>query len=152
MSYVTGGCSCGSVRFRLIGPPIWTSLCHCDACKKRTGSAFGFSLVVDTDQVAEFTGETTEYVRRGDSGKACAYEFCPKCGTTVRWKVDLINRFVFAGGALDKPETFPIVAEMYTGQALEWARLHCDLEQRQAPNDAFRNAATEKARELFGEP
>ena len=146
-----GGCSCGAVRFRLVGPPNWTNLCHCDACKKRTGSAFGFSFVADTDQVAEFVGETTKYVRHGDSGKACTYEFCPICGTTVRWKVDLINRFVFAGGALDEPAAIPVVAEMYTEEALQWARIGCDLAQTKAPEDAFRNAAMQKAREFFEE-
>ena len=149
MQAFDGGCSCGSVRFRLVGPPVWTSLCHCNACKKRTGSAFGFSFVANADQVAEFVGETTRYVRYGDSGKACTYEFCPICGTTLRWKVELIDRFVFAGGALDDSKAIPVVAEMYTNEALEWARIGCEMVQPGAPDNAFRNAATEKAHVAF---
>ena len=79
-------------------------------------------------------------VRHGDGGKVGTYEFFPICGTTVRWKADLINRFVFAGGALDEPAAIPVVAEMYTEEALQWARIGCELAQTKAPDDAFRRA------------
>jgi hypothetical protein len=30
------------------------------------------------------------------------YEFCPQCGATIRWRIDIVpNRQVFAGGAFD---------------------------------------------------
>ena len=150
MSVHRGGCSCGAVRFELIGSPLWTNLCHCNACKKRTGSAYGFSFVAGPNQIAAFTGATTKFLRRGESGKMCTYEFCPRCGTTVRWKVDLIDRYVFAGGALDDPRSVEVVAEMYTGQALPWARIGCALEVSGAPTDPFRMAAMEKSKGMQG--
>jgi hypothetical protein len=63
-----GGCSCGAVRFELAGHPLWVLACHCDACKKRTGSAYGVSVMVENKSVKEFTGETRTYTRAGDSG------------------------------------------------------------------------------------
>jgi hypothetical protein len=146
MERYKGGCVCGSVRFELSDHPLWIVACHCDPCKKRTGSAFGISMVVENRSVAQFSGPTNIFARRGDSGKEVRYEFCPKCGTTVRWHVDLISRQVFAGGALDQPEQLAVFGEMYAGDALPWARLGCELVRPGAPDDAFRDAMIEKAK------
>jgi hypothetical protein len=51
--------------------------------------------------------------RLGKSGKAVHYEFCPECGTTVRWRVELIaNRHVYAAGTLDDRTAIEGVGEM----------------------------------------
>lgn len=147
MSKYRGGCSCGSVRFELRDRPLWTNVCHCDACKKRTGSAFGFSIVVEATNVKKFIGSTKTFVRRGESGKSVKYEFCPNCGSTLRWHVDLIpTRQVFAGGALDDASQIEICGEMYTGAALPWARIGCELTRPGAPDNDFRQKAIEKAK------
>ena len=146
MDELEGGCSCGSVRFELRGKPLWTNICHCDACKKRTGSAYGFSLVMDASGVKKFVGATKTFVRLGDSGKPVHYEFCPECGTTVRWRVELVpNRQVFAGGALDDASGIEIYGEMYTDAALPWSTIGCDLTRPGAPDGEFRNQAIAKA-------
>jgi hypothetical protein len=147
MKQYKGGCSCGSVRFEVHDRPLWTIVCHCNACKKRTGSAFGLSVVFDAASVKEFVGATKTFIRIGESGKAVRYEFCPTCGTTLRWHVALLpNRQVFAGGAFDEVGQFGVVGEMYTGDALPWARLGCELSRPGAPDDDFRTAMIEKAR------
>ena len=147
MEQYRGRCSCGSVRFELGGRPLWTVVCHCNACKKRTGSAFGLSVAVDSASVKEFVGPTKTFIRMGDSGKAVRYEFCPTCGTTLRWHVALIpNMVVFAGGVLDEVGQFEALGEMYTNEALPWARLGCELSRSGAPDDDFRNAMKEKAK------
>jgi hypothetical protein len=144
-----GGCSCGAVRFAL-GRPLWVTACHCNACKKRTGSAYGLSLVVDDGAVQEFTGTTTTFTRAGDSGKQVHYEFCPRCGTTIRWRVELIsNRHVYAAGALDDPKAIKVASEMYTDDALSFALLGCNLSCPGAPDDAVRAAAIEKTKSLW---
>jgi hypothetical protein len=144
-----GGCSCGAVRFAL-GRPLWVTVCHCNACKKRTGSAFGLSLVVDDTEVREFSGATTTFSRVGDSGRQVHYEFCPRCGTTIRWRVELIaNRHVYAAGTLDDPTVVKLICEMYAGEALPFARLGSDLSCSGAPNDDFRAAAMERTKSLW---
>jgi hypothetical protein len=149
MTQLEGGCSCGSVRFKLNRSPLWTNICHCDACKKRTGSAFGFSVVVEAVAVTEFSGETKTFTRKGGSGKHVHYEFCPQCGTTLRWHVELLaGRQVFAGGAFDDSTQFEVMGEMYTDQALPWSRIGHELACPGAPDDQFRKAATANMKTL----
>jgi len=146
MDFYKGGCSFWSVRFALSDHPLWVLACHCDACKKRTGSAYGVSLVVENKSVKEFTGETRTYTRVGDSGNKVSYEFCPNCATTLRWHVDIVpNRQVFAGGALDSMKGLKVIAEMYTDEAVRWAILGCELSRPNAPDDGLRKLMIAKA-------
>jgi hypothetical protein len=146
MRPLEGGCSCGAVRCAL-HDALGVVACHCNVCKKRTGSAFGISIVVDDQMVKSARGTTKTFIRRGESGKAVHYEFCPECGTTVRWRVELIaNRHVYAAGTLDDPTAIEVVGKMYTSTALPGARFGCGLARAAGPDDEFRKAAIEKTR------
>ncbi|MGH2892702.1 MAG: GFA family protein, partial [Solirubrobacteraceae bacterium] len=35
-------CSCGQLTVQVSGDPVRVSVCHCLACQRRTGSAFGY--------------------------------------------------------------------------------------------------------------
>jgi len=37
-------CCCGELEINVSGEPTKHGICHCDNCKKRTGSAFGISV------------------------------------------------------------------------------------------------------------
>jgi hypothetical protein len=142
--FYSGGCSCRQVRF-VVSDVLYVLACHCDACKKRTGSAFGLSAVVEQANVREFQGTTTTYVRTAESGKPVHYEFCPFCGTTVRWGIQAVpERQIFAAGAFDDPRAFRAAGEMYVERALPWARLGCDLVRAGEPDHEFRRALIAK--------
>ena len=144
MKPLEGGCSCRAVRFSL-KRALFVWACHCDACKKRTGSAYGISLPVDDDAVEKFEGTTTVFTRIGESGKKVDYEFCPTCGTTVRWRVERIgNRQCFAGGALDDPAQIEVGGEMYADEALPWAGLGCEISVPNASDANFISELREK--------
>ena len=145
MHRLEGGCSCNSVRFTL-KRPLFVLACHCNACKKRTGSAYGVSIAADNEAVEKFTGATTTFTRLGDSGQKVEYDFCSKCGTTIRWRVARMpNRVVFAGGALDDMTQVTIGGEMYTKDALPWVRLGCEISCSSAPDEAFRAELARRA-------
>jgi len=138
MEQYKGGCSCGSVRFELDARPLWVLACHCNACKKRTGSAYGISVMAERSSV-RLQGEPKAFIRKGDSGKDVRYEFCPHCGTTIRWMVAAMpNLQGFAGGAFDNFQVLSPIAEMYTADAAQWALLGCGLTTPRSPDDEFR--------------
>ena len=51
-----GGCSCGTVRYRLTSEPSSSHSCHCLNCQRQTGSAFVISLLIETDRVELLAG------------------------------------------------------------------------------------------------
>ena len=151
MDQYKGGCNCGAVRFELGAPPIWISACHCATCRKRTGSDYGISVVVDESGIKEFSGETKTHTRTGDSGNPVHYEFCTECGTTVRWHLTLIpGRQVLAAGAFDDMSWMEILGEMYTSEAAPWGPVGCDAARPGAPDDDWRTAMLEQAKIRFG--
>lgn len=80
-------CSCGQLSATCAGEPIRVSVCHCLACKRRTGSAFSFNArFAETDVSVQ--GRAAEFTRIGDEGGRITYSFCPDCGSTVCYRIN----------------------------------------------------------------
>jgi hypothetical protein len=80
----TAQCICGSIAVSVNGEPRMHAVCHCEDCKRMTGSAFGISAYFLRSDVTEMKGEPTVYaVRRRDDDQE--FHFCKTCGGTVFW-------------------------------------------------------------------
>jgi len=101
-----GGCLCGAVRYRVTSEPQRNSACHCTACQRRTGSAFGLGAYYRAEDVEFLKGELRSYEHRSDeSGRWLRFEFCPKCGTQVTWTAEALPGMRAIGvGTLDDPK------------------------------------------------
>ena len=75
-------CSCGQLKLVAEGEPSRISVCHCLACQRRTGSAFGFQARFPRERT-EILGSSREYTRVSDAGERRTFSFCPQCGATV---------------------------------------------------------------------
>lgn len=84
MTTRTARCCCGDCRVTVAGEPVLNGLCHCTSCRRRTGSAFGWSSYFPDDRVVARDGAFAVYARDGASGYA--RHFCARCGTTLFWK------------------------------------------------------------------
>src|SRR5262245_35031142 len=82
MTMRDAACSCGQLRLTAEGEPVRISVCHCLACQRRTGSAFGVQARFPAERV-RIEGRFVEYVRVADHGEARTFAFCPECGATV---------------------------------------------------------------------
>ena len=107
---LTGGCLCGSVRFRAATAPLRTLVCHCTFCQKMTGSTSYAESIFRIEDVAISGGETRKFAHRSDSsGKNVYLEFCASCGTTIgltfeRWpEIRAISR-----GCYDDPDAVEV--------------------------------------------
>lgn len=80
-------CSCEQLRLSAEGDPVRISMCHCLACQRRTGSAFGIQARFPAERV-RIEGRSSEYVRVSDDGEERVFSFCPECGATVFYKTE----------------------------------------------------------------
>lgn len=69
----TGGCLCGAVRFSVRNDPLRVGLCHCQDCRRSSGSALSF-FGVWPRSAYEGTGQLSTFEGRS---------FCPNCGSRV---------------------------------------------------------------------
>jgi hypothetical protein len=79
-------CCCGQLVALCTSEPIRVTVCHCLACKRRTGSAFSTNARYAADKVS-IEGNAKTFVRVGDEGGSATYSFCPEYGTIVCYKM-----------------------------------------------------------------
>ena len=135
MVSLTGGCSCGALRYRFEGDPIAVYACHCTECRRRSASAFGYSVRVPTSGYTLEQGEPRTYQRTAESGNVVSTWFCGDCGTTIlSFAESRPTLRVIMGGSLDDSSEVPLEANIWTRSALDWVHLDPDLDDyEQAP-------------------
>jgi hypothetical protein len=117
-------CCCGQLGLACEGAPIRVSVCHCLACQRRTGSAFGVQARFARGQVRVVAGRAVQYVRIGDSGGRITFHYCPDCGSTVFWEPDGLPDFVVvAVGAFADPGFPPPTVSIYEARQHPWVTL-----------------------------
>jgi hypothetical protein len=77
-------CCCGACSIEVEGEPVLNALCHCTNCKRRTGSAFGWSVYFADDQVVRRDGDLRVYEIPAVGSQR--RWFCRTCGSTLFWK------------------------------------------------------------------
>ncbi len=124
-------CSCGQLQAEVTGPPLRVSVCHCDACQRRTGSVFGAQARFDRDTVT-IKGHGTEFVRVGSEGGTCRFTFCPACGATVYYVADDRQQHIaIPVGAFADPAFPPPTVSVYEECMHSWVGLPKDIEHIQ---------------------
>jgi len=124
----TASCSCGQLRVTCEGDPVRISMCHCLACQKRTGSTFGAQARWPSDQ-ATIEGTASEYVRIGDSGNKVIFSFCPRCGSTVHYRIDRDPGLIaVALGAFADPTFPPPKFSVYESRMHPWTGVPANAE------------------------
>jgi hypothetical protein len=113
-------CSCGQLRLTAEGDPIRISMCHCLACQRRTGSAFGLQARFPADRV-RVVGRDADYVRTSDGGEKRTFHFCPDCGATVFYTTAGAPDVVAVPiGAFADPSFPPPTVSVYESRRHPW--------------------------------
>lgn len=114
-------CSCGQLHLTCEGEPVRISICHCIACQKRTGSAFGSQARFPRTQVLNIEGKSATYSRKADSGNEVTFHFCPDCGTTLYWELEVApDVYAVALGAFEEQLPAPAFS-VFEEHAFPWA-------------------------------
>ena len=119
-----GGCACGSVRYRLLSPPMIVHCCHCLDCQRQTGSAFVVNALIEADRVELLAGAPEPVRVPSDSGLPHVIHRCPACQTALWSTYGGRTRIRFVRvGTLDDPAALPPDAHIYTRSKLPWVVL-----------------------------
>lgn len=119
-----GRCACGSVRYRLLSPPMVVHCCHCCDCQRQTGSAFVLNALIEADRVELLSGNPEPVAVPTDSGEPHVIHRCPACRTAL-WSTyggRTAIRFVRVG-TLDDPAVLPPDVHIFTRSKLPWVVL-----------------------------
>ena len=122
-------CSCGQLTLTTSAEPLRVSVCHCLACQRRTGSAFGAQARFPLNSVT-IRGESNQYVRVGDEGSKVTFSFCPSCGATVHYAVEGYDESSIAVpmGAFADPNFPAPTFSVYEDRMHAWVSLPAGVE------------------------
>ncbi|PYL05538.1 MAG: GFA family protein [Verrucomicrobia bacterium] len=77
---IRGSCLCGGVRFEAEPPFIRASHCHCERCRKHSGTAVCTQARVRREQFRLLAGEELIKVYEGEGAVKA---FCVNCGSSL---------------------------------------------------------------------
>ena len=112
-----GHCLCGATGFSFTGPVNWAGHCHCESCRRQTGSAYTTYIGVPRDAV-RFTGKPPAIFT---SSPGVERLFCGHCGTPIAFRS---NRFpdeihLFAA-TLEEPDSVSPEFHVFWRERLSW--------------------------------
>jgi hypothetical protein len=124
----TAACSCGQLHLTAEGDPVRISMCHCLACQRRTGSAFGIQARFGSTQV-RVAGRYRDYVRISDDDEDRTFHFCPDCGGTVFYTLSTMPDVIAVPiGAFAEPAFPPPTVSVYESRRHLWVAVPVSME------------------------
>ena len=115
---ISGGCLCGQVSYTSEAEPLFTAHCHCDDCRKNTGSAYAPLVFVPMESLT-WQGDVKTFSHIADSGNEMTKYFCNQCGTPLfganSGRMDRIHVKV---GTLDNAQWFSPMYNVYASKRL----------------------------------
>jgi len=120
---LSGGCTCGAVRYEVEAEPVVMLNCHCRDCQRATGSAYA-AIVVVPKRAVRMEGGLRFHKAVGDSGKTVERGFCPACGSPVATKLEKIPDILgLQAGSLDDPSLHRPAMDLFTASAQPWDQM-----------------------------
>ncbi len=116
----TGRCLCGAVQYRCTGEALMGGHCHCEDCRRSSGTGHCSHMAVSADAVT-ISGTMSQYARPADSGNMVTRHFCPTCGAPVYSTNAAMPGMLFLrASSLDDPGVFQPQMIVYAARAAAW--------------------------------
>jgi len=77
-----GSCLCGAITYIATGPPIVVAQCHCEECRRLSGTGHTIGAMFAAEAVT-LRGELTEFSYKSNLGSTVTKAFCPGCGSPI---------------------------------------------------------------------
>jgi len=123
---ITGGCSCGAIRYEITGPSIDVAFCHCRMCQRFTGSIVHAYASFPVESVRFIRGEPKYF----NSSPLADRGFCRDCGSSLAYKPKMpewSDWFTIALGSLDHPENITPTWHGGIESQMPWLNIHDNL-------------------------
>lgn len=122
----TGGCLCGAVRFEIQGEFDHFFLCHCERCRKDTGSAHGANLFASQASLVWLAGESAVRTFTLPGTRHCR-SFCSHCGSAQPGLQMDGQLLVVPAGSLETDVPIPPNGHLFVASSANWDKGFEDL-------------------------
>lgn len=117
---IKGGCACGKVRYESTENEAGGGICHCDDCRKSSGTGHSANAFVPEDSLT-ITGETKPFATTTESGNTMTRQFCPECGSSIVSRTSgMPGLAVLRVSSFDDPEQYTPTLVVFNKRASSW--------------------------------
>jgi len=121
---VRGHCLCGAVAYEYRGTVGLANYCHCEDCRRCTGSAFNVGVRFERDKFRLTRGNLKGFTKRADSGNELTRHFCPECGSPLYTSSPAHPQHIFVkAGTLDDPSVVTPQRQTWLSSAVPWRHI-----------------------------
>ena len=114
-----GGCLCGKIRYRVMGEPSNSMVCHCRTCRRGAGSPVVAWITFPKARFRLTGGVPGEF----RSTPPVRRTFCTDCGTPLTYEhQDSAASIDITTCSLDDPDAFPPTHHSWLSHDLGWVR------------------------------
>jgi hypothetical protein len=126
MGIMEGGCLCGAVRYRIVGTPHSSVICHCISCRRASGAPTVAWLTLDRERFEALSGSARAF----HSSPGVVRRFCAICGSALTYENSKSPATIdITTASLDDPNGFPPTAEVWLDHKLSWQAVDANLSQ-----------------------
>ena len=123
---ITGSCCCGDVAFTVEDDFSDFFFCHCEQCRKLTGTAHAANLFTSPNNINWINGK--EKVKHYDhQERSFSKAFCENCGSGLPFVTQSGTSLIVPAGSLDGEPSKRLDAQMFCAEQAEWHNIGVDV-------------------------
>ncbi|MFV1984737.1 MAG: GFA family protein, partial [Thiohalomonadales bacterium] len=118
---LTGSCLCGQISYEVTGESKKFYHCHCQRCRKASGTGHASNIMVKSESLVWLSGE--DLLRRYNVPDAERFytHFCNNCGSPMPREIPEIGMKVIPAGSLDTKPSIQPGARIFWDSRSEWS-------------------------------
>jgi hypothetical protein len=122
-----GKCLCGEVTYVAVGRPVIVAQCHCEECRRLSGTGHTVGAMFSSDSVS-LGGKLSQFSYLSDNGSQVTKAFCVICGSPIYGKNTRIPDHLTLGlGTMDDAEGLDIKVVIFQRDKQHWDQLGRDV-------------------------
>lgn len=122
---VTGCCLCGRIKLEISAFSRDVVACHCQQCRKQTGTYVSAASVLDT--CLRIDG--VEYLKWYAASDSAKRGFCENCGSLLFWKRNGSDDTAVMAGCLEAPTGLSLIKHIFTADKGDYYKIADGLPQ-----------------------
>jgi hypothetical protein len=119
---VNGSCLCGAVKYEVSGEAVRFYHCHCQRCRKATGTGHASNLLVaPVTSITWLQGEDLLHRYKVPDAERFYNCFCSQCGGPMPRTVPELDAVLIPAGSLDNNPPIHPQGHIFWNSRAEWS-------------------------------
>lgn len=119
---VKGSCLCGAVEYQVKGEAVRFYHCHCQRCRKATGTGHASNLFMQPESgLTWLKGEDMLQHYKVPEAERFYNLFCKQCGSPMPRAVPELDGVLVGAGSMDCESPIPPGARIFWASRADWS-------------------------------